>query len=164
MAVFAGNSGNIILQVKGVNVTTKSELYHHNGEVYGKFDNETKLINFFPDQIKEIIRERIQLRLNNTNITLNENGEYEYHAKKEAKFLGLFKIRERVSWNIDPETGEILKEKKPWWGFLTRDSKVDDTLLGESCGTVTPGYNDECCQNKGYDYWNAEEQECGFNS
>ncbi|MBL7206365.1 MAG: hypothetical protein ISS36_02060 [Candidatus Aenigmarchaeota archaeon] len=25
------------------------------------------------------------------------------------------------------------------------------TLLGSSCGTVTPGYNDECCANRNKD-------------
>jgi len=35
--------------------------------------------------------------------------------------LGLFKVRERVQWDIDPETGEILRERVPWWGFLAND-------------------------------------------
>jgi len=28
------------------------------------------------------------------------------------------------------------------------DEKTDEILLGSSCGTVTPGYNDECCARK----------------
>jgi len=121
MAVMAGQSGNTIVQVRGVNMTTRAELYHHNGEVYGVFENETRAIEYLPDQLREKIRERTQARLNNTNITLNENGEYEYGAEKESRFLGLFKVREKVKWHINSETGEIISEKGPWWGFLAKD-------------------------------------------
>ena len=121
MIVMAGNSGNTIISFDGENVSTKSELYHHNGEIYGVFENETKIIEYFPEQIRERIRERTRARINNTNIHLNEKGEYEYEAQKESRFLGLFKVKEKVKWYIDSETGEILKEKKPWWGFLAND-------------------------------------------
>jgi len=121
MVVMAGNSGNTIIKIDGENISTRAQLYHHNGEIYGVFGNETKPIEYLPEQLRERIRERTQARLNNTNITLNENGEYEYEAEKEARFLGLFRVKERVKWNIDPETGEILKERGPWWGFLARD-------------------------------------------
>jgi len=160
MVVFAGKSGNIIVQVRGVNATTNIQLYKENESLYGlTINNETIMINYLPDQIREKVRERTKTRLNNTNITLNENGTYEYRAEKEARFLFIFKVREKVSWHIDAETGEIIKEKKPWWGFFARDVKEKE-LLGESCGTVTPGYNDECCQNKGFSSWNADEQVC----
>lgn len=125
MAIMAGQSGNTIVQVRGINMTTRAELYHHNGEVYGVFENEKRAIEYLPDQLREIIRERTQARLNNTNITLNENGEYEYEAEKEARFLGLFKVKEKVKWFIDSETGEILRERGPWWGFLARDIEED---------------------------------------
>lgn len=160
MTIFAGNSGNVIIQNKNVNASTTVELFNHNGKVYmNKSGNQTKKVNYMPDQVQERVRERTKAKLNNTNITLNENGEYKYSAEKEARFLWLFKTREKVSWNIDAETGEILKEHAPWWGFLANDVE-DKTLLGESCGTVTPGYNDECCQNKGYSSWNVEQEIC----
>jgi len=121
MIVMAGNSGNTIIKIDGENISTKAQLYHHNGQIYGVFENETKLIEYLPEQLREIIRERTRARLNNTNITLNENGEYEYEAEKEARFLGLFKVREKMHWNLDPETGEVLQERAPWWGFLASD-------------------------------------------
>jgi len=135
MAIMAGQSGNTIVQVRGVNMTTRAELYHHNGEVYGVFENETRAIEYFPDQLREIIRERTRARLNNTNITLNENGEYEYEAEKEARFLGLFKVKEKVKWFIDSETGEILRERGPWWGFLARDIEEEDEVEEENNNT-----------------------------
>ena len=125
MVVMAGNSGNTIIKIDGENISTKAQLYHHNGEIYGVFENKTKLIEYLPEQLKEKIRERTRARLNNTNITLNENGEYEYQAEKQARFLGLFKVKEKVKWHIDSETGEILKQKVPWWGFLANDIKEE---------------------------------------
>ncbi len=161
MAIFAGKSGNVIIQVKGINATTQVQLYKSNGSMYGiNINNETILINYLPDQIKEKIRERTKkAKLDNTNMTLNENGEYDYRAEKEARFLGVFKVKEKVRFHIDPETGQILNENAPWWGFLAKDVEEEE-LLGESCGTVTPGLNDECCQNKGYTSWNSEEEKC----
>jgi hypothetical protein len=126
MAVMAGESGNTIIRVQGVNMTTEIELYHHNGRVYGiSEDNESKVLNYFPDQLRERIRERIQARLadDNETIELNEEGEYEVEIKKRARFLGVFKVKEKVRFHIDPETGEILNERAPWWGFLANDEE-----------------------------------------
>ena len=123
MVIMAGESGNTIIKFDGNedNISTKAELYHHNGEIYGIFGEETKLIEYLPEQLRERIRERTRARLNNTSITLNENGEYEYEAEKESRFLGLFKVKEKMHWKIDSETGEILNENAPWWGFLASD-------------------------------------------
>ncbi len=126
--VYAQSGNVIVINAGGVNTTTNATLYHHNGKIYGAFKNketnetETKEVRVLPDQVRERIRERTRAQFyNNTNMTLNENGKYEYEANKEARFLGVFKVRERVEWDIDPETGEILRERKPWWGFLARD-------------------------------------------
>lgn len=43
---------------------------------------------------------------------------YVAEAEKEGKMLGLFKVKGKVSADIDAETGEVLKVHKPWWGFL----------------------------------------------
>ncbi|MEK6874091.1 MAG: hypothetical protein AABW91_04550 [Nanoarchaeota archaeon] len=60
------------------------------------------------------------------NITLKEVGAednakavYELTAEKQGKFLGLFKIKGNVAIQVDAETGEIVKVKKPWWAFLS---------------------------------------------
>ena len=137
MAIMAGKSGNTIIKFKGGNVSTRAELYHHNGQVYGVFGNETKPIEYFPEQLRQIIRERTWARLNNTNITLNENGTYEYEAEKEARFLGLFKVKEKVKWYIDSETGEIIRERGPWWGFLARD--IDQVSRKVTLCHIPPG-------------------------
>jgi len=158
MTVYAGRSGNIIVQVKGVNMSTKVTLYHYNNKTYGVFKgNKTKIIKILPDGVKEKIRQRIRARLEAHNITLDENGIYQVQMRKRARLFFLIPVRERVRAQIDAETGEIIKIRNPWWGFLARDVKED--IVG-GCGTVTPGMEDECCQNLGYDSWNSEKLEC----
>ena len=158
MTITAGNSGNIIVQVKGVDMSTNVTLYKSEGKVYGVFkDNQTKEIKVMPDEVKEKIRQRTKARLENYNITLDEEGVYQVQAKKKARLFFLIPVREKVKLQINSETGEIIKMRNPWWGFLARD--VEETIVG-GCGTVTPGMEDECCQNLGYDFWNSETLEC----
>ena len=124
MTIMAGKSGNTIIQVKGVNMSTKVELYQSNGSVYGTFkDNKTKLINYLPDQIREKIRERIKARIYNESfeLELDEEGTYNARIKKQARLFGFIKVKEKVRAQIDPETGEFLRIKNPWWGFLAKD-------------------------------------------
>lgn len=152
-------SGNIIIITKEINASTKVELYKSNGTLYGIFkNNETKKI-IFPDQVDEKIQEKIKAKLENKNITLNEDGYYEVQGNKKARLFFLFPVREKINAQVNAENGEVIKIRNPWWGFLAKDDK-SETILGASCGTVTPGMNDECCQNKGYTYWNSTTQEC----
>jgi hypothetical protein len=134
MVVMAGSSGNTIIKVREVNMSTRAELYHHNGKVYGVFsDNDTRLINFFPDQIQEMIRERINATIvGNESIELNDEGEYRVEVRKRARFLGIFKIKEKVRFHIDPETGEILNTRAPWWSFLTTDDQEPEEVEEEN--------------------------------
>ena len=164
MTIRAGNSGNTIVQVKGENMTTKVVLYHHNGKVYGVFkNNKTRTVNVLPDQVREKLRERMRARMEVRNITLDDDGVYQVEAKKNGKLFFIFPVRERVRAQVNAETGEVIRTRTSWWGFLAVDSEDEESLLGASCGTVTPGENDACCQSKNYDYWNSENQECLFN-
>ena len=163
MTVYS-QSGNKIIITKTANASTTVELYKSNGTLVGVFEgNKTKQIKMTPEQVREKIQERLQSRLQDENITLDKDGYYKYNANKIARFLGLFKVKEKIQFSIDPETGEITRTRTSWWGFLARDIN-EQLILGASCGTVTPGYNDECCQNKGYDSWNNQTSECVFNA
>lgn len=163
MTITAGNSGNIIIQIKGIDGTTNVTLYKaDDGKIYGTFkNNETKRIKLLPDQVKEKIQERTQKMLENDNIVLNEDGIYEYRAEKKARLFYLIPVRERIRAELNSENGEFIRIRNPWWGFLAKDE--GETIVGASCGTVTPGENNNCCINKGYDLWNAETSECEFN-
>jgi len=55
------------------------------------------------------------------NVTLKEVGDkivYDVSAEKEGKILGLFKMKGKVTAEVDAETGEVVKVKKPWWSFM----------------------------------------------
>ncbi len=126
MTIRAEESGNIIVKTSGANMTTNVTLYHHNGKVYGNFkDNETKEI-IMPDKIKEKVKEKIKQKKFPHNITLTEEGYYQVQAQKKARLFFLFPVRERVNAEIDAGTGEIVKIRNPWWGFLARDVVEED--------------------------------------
>jgi hypothetical protein len=163
MTIIAGKSGNTIIQVKGENMTTNVILYNSENKIYGVFkNNETREIKLLPDQVKERIRAKLSTVLENENITLNENGTYQYQGDNKARLFLIIPIKEVVNAQLDSQTGEIVQLKKPWWAFLAKDQ--GQQLIGASCGTVTPGQNDACCQTKNYDFWNMTAGECQFNS
>lgn len=108
MTVMAGKSGNVIVQVKGINMSTNVTLYKANNTFYGVFrNNETKAINYLPDQVREKIREKLRAHLENETIELNEDGNYQMRAEKKARLFGLFRVRERVRAHINAETERL---------------------------------------------------------
>lgn len=89
-------------------------------------------IKIMPDVASERARERLQLKVcseeNGCSIELKEVGKgeqvraaYEVKAQKEAKVLGLFRTRMRVTSQVDAENGEVIKANKPWWAFLASE-------------------------------------------
>ena len=163
MTIEAGKSGNIIVQVKGENMTTNVTLYKaEDGKIYRiTKNNETKRLRLMPDQIKDKIKEKIKSKIHNESIELDEDGNYQVQAQKDAKLFGLFKIKEKVKWEYNSETGELTKTKTSWWGFLAKDVE-QEPILGATCGTVSPTGRDECCQNRGYDIYDSEKGDCVF--
>jgi hypothetical protein len=123
MTIRAGNSGNIIIQVKDANASTNVTLYRSEGKVYGIFkDNETKEI-ILPDEAKERIQNKTRARLHNETFELTEEGNYEVQARKESRLLWTIPVKERVRAEIDAETGEVTRIRSSWWGFLAKDSE-----------------------------------------
>jgi len=122
MTVYAGGSGNVIVQIKEINMSTRVELYKENGTLFGVFKgNKTREIKIMPDQVQEKIRERIQARLENYNITLDEDGTYLVKVGKKARLCLIIPVNENGDAEVDSESGEIIRIRKSWWGFLARD-------------------------------------------
>ena len=109
MTIQAGNSGNTIVQVKGIQAQTQVQLYKDGEKIYGQFkNNQTKQINFMPDEIKEMIQQRLrQQNCSCENMTLDEEGNYQIQTQKQARLFGLFKVREKVRLEYDSGTGEF---------------------------------------------------------
>ena len=160
MTITAGRSGNIIVQVKQVNMSTNVTVYKSEGKVYGEFKGETKEVRVMPDMVKDRVRERVARELEDEEIELDEEGIYKFRARKKVKLFGFIRTRVRVRAEINSETGELLRIRNSWWAFLA--SEEGEPIIGAGCGTVSPDNIDECCINKGYDLWNEETLECAF--
>lgn len=135
MNITAGNSGKIItIEVNKIKVNTTLEL-----ETEADDNNKTKIIlnlpdgrnvtlKILPERAAERARERLgemnyTLELKQTTITKGNETKvvYEVVGEKPGKFLGLFKTKGKMMTTVDAETGEIVKVKKPWWGFLASE-------------------------------------------
>ena len=127
MTIRAGNSGNTIIQVKGVDMSTKVALYKEGEKVYGEFKgNKTREVKILPDQVRERIRERLrQATCECDDIKLDEDGIYQVQAQKRARLFLMIPVKEKVKLQLNSETGEIIRTRTSWWGFLARDVKED---------------------------------------
>jgi len=47
---------------------------------------------------------------------------YEVKTERRSKFLGLFGMRMNVEVQVDAESGEVIRVRKPWWAFLASES------------------------------------------
>lgn len=124
MTIYAGKSGNVIVQVKNINMSTNVTLYKSvNGTLYAVFKgNKTEAI-ILPDDVLNRIQERTKAKLSNESINLTEDGYYLVQSKKHARLFWLIPVRENIGAQVDAETGAIIKIRNPWWGFLARDVK-----------------------------------------
>lgn len=93
-------------------------------------------IKIMPDVASERALERLKLKMcENCTLELKEVGEgnetkmaYEMKAQKRAKVLGIFGANMNVEADVDAETGEVIKSRKPWWAFLASESDEAEQL------------------------------------
>ena len=108
-----------------------------------KTNGETVVIDILPDAALEIARQRLRFKkrfrnMNMSDISINlEEIEhkniprvvYNIQTNQHGRFLGIFKLVMNVEAQIDPETGEVIDAKRPWWAFLvavSQDQTEDD--------------------------------------
>jgi hypothetical protein len=122
MTIYAGNSGNVIVQIKNLNMSTNVTLYKgENGKVYGVFkNNETKEIHL-PDEVKERLQNYTHRKLYNESVNLTDDGYYKIEGKKKARLFWIVPVKEHMTAEVNAETGETVKIRNPWWGFMARD-------------------------------------------
>jgi len=94
-------------------------------------DGEEVRVRIDPEQARERALERLQAA--DAKIELVEETDknisrvvYNLETNKHGRFLGIFQTALRVRTKIDPETGDILEYKKPWWAFLVRGEEEYD--------------------------------------
>jgi len=89
-------------------------------------------IKIMPDVAAERALERLRLKNcveeQGCTIELKEVGNeknpelaYELSRERKAKILGFIGAKMKVQAQVNAETGEIIKTKKPWWSFLASE-------------------------------------------
>lgn len=123
MTITAGESGKTIVKINNAEMQTKAVLYQdEDGKVYGVFkNNETRTIGVLPDEVVARIRARINASINEEEIELDEDGNYQVEARKRARLFGIIPVSEKVRIEMDSETGEIIRTRTSWWAFLATD-------------------------------------------
>jgi len=122
MTVVAGKSGNIIIQTKGVNASTKVILIRQADGIYGNFSGKLKKIKYTPEQIREIVLKRLKMRNcseGDCEIILNEDGNYELKTELKYRFLFFLPAKKVVVTKVDVESGEIVGINRPWWRIIS---------------------------------------------
>ena len=106
------------------------DLNQENGKLMAKMSNgQNSEIKIMPDKANEQALERLQLKNcgEDCSIELKEVGKgegnntraaYEIQIERHSRFLAVFKAKMLVKAQVDAETGEIIRVKKPWWAFL----------------------------------------------
>jgi hypothetical protein len=62
-----------------------------------------------------VLRLREKIQGNETSLV------YEMDTERTARVFGLLKTRMRVRAEVDAETGEVVRVRKPWWAFLATE-------------------------------------------
>ncbi len=88
-------------------------------------DGSHQEIEVLPEVARMRAREKLKIGEGEEEIEIREEihnnvprAVYHFNSNKQGKFLGLWKIKARYEASIDPETGEVLDYKGPWWTFL----------------------------------------------
>jgi hypothetical protein len=130
-------NNQIRLEVGGVGVDCDCNMTQE--QVQNKTKLKTTLSNgknseikVMPNTASETALQRLRLKVcnetNNCTIELKEVGQgeksklaYEMQIERHSRILGIFQKKMQVQTQVDAETGEFLKTKKPWWAFLASE-------------------------------------------
>ncbi len=121
----------------------------HNQTFNVHFKNgKNALIKIMPDTAAARALERLRLKVcssdNNCTIQLKDVGQrvgdnetqtraaYEIQIERHARILGIFKAKLVKMAQVDAETGEIIKVKKPWWAFIAIEPDENTSEINSS--------------------------------
>jgi hypothetical protein len=137
LKIRAQNENRLQLSINNVSVETDLELFQSEQQkIKTKLSNGINSeIKIMPNTASETALNRLRIKVcnesNNCTIQLKEVGQennqsrvaYEIKAEKQAKVLALFQAKMQVEAQVDAETGEVIKERRPWWAFLATESE-----------------------------------------
>lgn len=100
------------------------------GKTYAQLSNGMNAeVKVMPDTASEKALEVLGAKCEETGceIELKEVGKknetkaaYEVKAQKQVKVLGFIKAQMRTQAQVDAGTGEVVKTRNAWWGFLAK--------------------------------------------
>jgi len=128
-------NNRIKLEVGGVSADCdceiKQEKVQNKTKLYVKLSNgKNAEIKIMPNTASENALERLRLKVcseeNNCQIELKEIGKsdeekqlaYEIQIERHSRIIGIFQKKMQVQAQVNAESGEVIKVKKPWWAFL----------------------------------------------
>jgi hypothetical protein len=132
-------NNRIQLKAKNVSVDCDCNLTEEFDPVQNRSKLKVKLNNgrnaevkIMPNTASETALKRLRLKncneARNCTIELKEVGEgnqtrlaYEARTEKTFRLFGIFKNREKVSVQIDAETGEEINSRRPWWAWMASE-------------------------------------------
>jgi len=144
MTITAGRSGNtIVITIDKTEVETELEIEaendtdgeKNNTKLKAKMSNgQIKEIKIMPDAASKKALQRLRLKNcveeEGCTLELKEVGSgkdkqlaYELQAERHSRILWMFRKKMEVKAQIDAETGELIRVKKPWWAFLAAESE-----------------------------------------
>ncbi len=97
-------------------------------------------VKVMPDTASEVALERLRLHVCNksnnctlelkevsarSNASSNATLAYELRRERKAKVLGFIGARMDVKAQVDAETGEVIRVRKPWWAFLASEPEEE---------------------------------------
>ncbi len=138
MKIQQQSNNRVRLEVGGVGADCSLNMTQK--QVQNKTVLETKLSNgrnaeikIMPDKASETALQRLRIKNcdeeEGCNIELKEVGQgeqaklaYEVNTQRQSKIFGLFEAKMQVQAQVDAETGEVIRVRKPWWAFLASES------------------------------------------
>jgi hypothetical protein len=136
-------TNNDELEIRGQNgALVKTKLQLHNEGNASKLkvrlgNGQNAEIKIMPETASQKAIEKLRLKncnqtINNCTIELKEVGQgnktravYEAKVKKKFRLFGVFKSEKEVTTQIDAETGEEVKTKRPWWSWMASEDEVE---------------------------------------
>jgi len=127
--------GAYVDEAKGIHVEYQTELkeYLAGAEIDFEMSNGRSVeIKVMPEVAAQRALERLRMRTcdenNECKIELKEVGSgenvrvaYSVQAQRQGRFLGIFAMNMDVESEVDAETGDVVRTRKPWFAFLVSE-------------------------------------------
>lgn len=125
--------GIIVVESGNVTAATENEVTIINSTLVITDGTELHPIDFLPDEALEQVEEHNDNAIEIFEIELkieNRAPVYEIRGRRNADLLFIIPVTLEIISIVNAQTGEIIEEKLPFWGFLAR-LKTDKVLRKE---------------------------------